>query len=163
MVRFKNRYLLVELAPFSDGCLSTYEISSAASKALTATNIATHLRQAIGMHFGQVGTALVSQPLSVKYCNATTGTLIIRTGREQVPMLWATLTLLSSIPEASANEHWLWKVIHVAGTIKSAQKEAMRHSMRRIREMPTGSGADQKQRLAELTAKCSAALRKVDA
>lgn len=127
MVRFKNRYLLVEiLAIDGHGVLS-------APREGTAAAAATLIRASLASNFGQVGTALTAQALSVKYYNPMTGMGIVRVAREHQCMVWAAMTFTCAAPGLSISIKAIWNVVHVAGTIRSAQKAAMKRTMAFLR------------------------------
>lgn len=130
MVRFKNRYLVVKVENNSN----YYPLNDA----FTTGAIAQHIRNSITTNFGIHGSSLASNSLSVKYCNPNTGTILLRISREQLCVIWTCLTLLStgptpvsysSVKEAPVVDRefsWRWTVLHVSGTIKSAQKNTIR-------------------------------------
>lgn len=161
MVRFKNRYLLVEVTPFKQEDVSVYAKppkkarlmdalvadkppASAASdqpdptllSGLTSSNVASYIRQSIESNFGIHMAACSTQSLSVKYCNTQTGMVLVRAPRDQVETVWASLTFLTSLPaEVAAKKGDLrcaWRVVHVSGTMRSAQKTAIRMASRKI-------------------------------
>lgn len=113
MVRFKNRWLLVEF------------ISATPSLAqVDAKKIYSALKQSILTNFGDSGWGAVSFSLTVKYFSPMTNVAIIRVGRDQHRIAWGGVTLLKEIDA--------WKIIpyvvHVSGTIKHAQLAAIAHN-----------------------------------
>lgn len=168
MVRFKNRYLLVEIVPVDPSRgLGEYEAREGAG--LSAASVASHLRQSIADNFGQVGAAVTAQSLSVKYCNATTGTVVVRAAREQLPLVWASLTLLTGAPPgegraaAAPTARWLWRVTHVAGTIRSAQRAAMRHAVTLLQQRMASAGGAEKDQCRKMIASCRRAIKSIEA
>lgn len=162
MVRFKNRYLVVEVLPVNkDHELSDYQPGS--GKAFNTHQLAGYLRTALAMHFGILTSALTSQSLSLKYANATTGTAIIRTSRDSLHQVWACLTLLTGLPDQESSEQrWLWRVVHVAGTIRGAQKATMKHSLRRLEEAGKNLKAEELEKFKESLRKCQQAIAAID-
>ena len=154
MVRFKNRYLLVEVYSLDEESNSFIR----ALGTLTASTAATYIRASIESNFGIHASATTSQSLSIKYCNPTTRLLLIRTARSDLGMIWASLTFLSGLPGAENEVKCGWKVIRVSGilywfyggecvigTIRSCQKAAIRHSYTRLKHLlnlfkPTEAG-----------------------
>lgn len=170
MVRFKNRYLLVELAPFQSqntasitqkpakkarltDLLAEKEPEESTSpsridplndaalfKGLSSSNAASHIRQSIEANFGIHAAALNAQSFSVKYCNTRTGTILVRAARDNIQMVWASLTFLTGLPsDCSAKDDksfkCAWRVVHISGTIRSAQKNAIRRAAKRIKKI----------------------------
>ncbi|CCL98774.1 uncharacterized protein FIBRA_00779 [Fibroporia radiculosa] len=134
MVRFKNRWILVEFIP----CVSSPpgNISSTAA-GLGASDVETNskqiwssLKQSIITHFGDTGWGAVGASLTgafaefVKYYSPRTNVCIIRVARDQHNIAWAGVTLLSSIE----GRRYIPNVVHVSGTIKQAQIAAIRHN-----------------------------------
>jgi ribonuclease P/MRP protein subunit POP5 len=74
MVRFKNRYLLMEVI-WKDGRVDD---------GLAEANIQTALRESLAANFGDYGIGMSLQSLQVKYYNPLTSHLIVRGGREQL-------------------------------------------------------------------------------
>lgn len=73
MVRFKNRFLLVELI-WKDGRID---------ETLTEANIQSVLRESIALNFGDYGLGICLASQQVKYYNPLTNLCIVRCGREQ--------------------------------------------------------------------------------
>lgn len=161
MVRFKNRYLVVELYTIdNNNGLQDYMPSSNATTneaALSTQSMVNLLRSSLSTNFGQHGAALASQSLSVKYCNANTGIVLVRCAREQLSMVWAALTF-------AGGERKLMKVIHVSGTIKSAQKRLMQLTIGKL-EQQERKVTDEKTKKFLKGAKqsCIIAIRSIDA
>ncbi|KAF5342548.1 hypothetical protein D9611_001224 [Ephemerocybe angulata] len=131
MVRFKNRWLLVELIPLPQ-THTTSPVTSSISRPRTPANnnnldgktIWAALRQSVLTHFGDVGWGAVAPSLTIKYFSPTTSVAIIRVSREHHKIAWAALTLLSSIDGVRYIPH----VVHLSGTIKHAQLAAIEHN-----------------------------------
>lgn len=185
MVRFKNRYLVVETCSIdSDGRVQTPprplldsngKPSSSSTQGQTAASIAQHIRASIGVNFGQMGQAFTAQALSVKYHNGATGTSLVRVAREHVEMVWAALTFLSHHPSlANANGSanalgstgCLWRVIHVAGTIRCAQRAVAKHTVGHLRRRlsnDAGLTLAQREAIGKMVRECTAAIACIDA
>lgn len=170
MVRFKNRYLLIEIIPVKDSSAlkpiapqskkarlmdliaetepqaqpeEFFQDPSAHSnlfQGLSSANCASYIRHSMETNFGIQFAAENSQSFSVKYCNAQTGTILVRGARSSLDRLWASITLLTGLPpelsrtsKDSASFKFNWRVVHVSGTIRSSQKNAINRSARRIR------------------------------
>ncbi|RDB26395.1 Ribonuclease P/MRP protein subunit POP5 [Hypsizygus marmoreus] len=116
MVRFKNRWFLVEFIPIGQ--------SRPAEGHLDGKQIWSALRQSVLSNFGDTGWGSVALSLTVKYYSPTTSICIIRVARDQHKIAWGALTLLSSIEGLK----YIPNVIHVSGTIKHAQLAAVAHN-----------------------------------
>ena len=112
MVRFKNRYQLVQIA-YDDGsmCPSTTERS-----------ILTAIRCAVELMHGDFGSACLQQSMAVKYFNAATGLFIVRLDsymvvsfhlsllrchREFHPLLASAVPFVTSINQKQVSLHTL--------------------------------------------------------
>ncbi|KAF8556494.1 hypothetical protein OG21DRAFT_1475971 [Imleria badia] len=111
MVRFKNRWLLVEFISISN--------DTSAPPSFDAKHVYAALRQSILSNFGDTGWGA-----TVKYFSPTTHLCIIRVARDQHTLAWGAVTLLTSINGARVIPH----VVHVSGTIKHVQLAAIKHN-----------------------------------
>jgi ribonuclease P/MRP protein subunit POP5 len=73
MVRFKNRYLLVEMV-WKDGRMDT---------SLNEAALLPVLRDSMAVNFGDHGLGMALASLSVKYYNPLTGLCVVRCSRDQ--------------------------------------------------------------------------------
>lgn len=200
MVRFKNRYLLVELLPIPDTtedlapkkpakkarltdlvCEETPPVLQDDGKSLldmntllnglSSSNAASYIRQTLEHNFGVHAAAQNSQSFSVKYCNARTGSLIIRAARDSFKTIWATITFLTGLPSevtakqrSDASVKFIWSVVHTSGTIRSAQKNAIKRASKQI-EKATSACTDQAKLkvLQDILTESQAALKNVEA
>ncbi|KAF7298945.1 Ribonuclease P/MRP protein subunit POP5 [Mycena indigotica] len=118
MVRFKNRWLLVEFIAVVDSS------TTATAPALDGQKIFAALRQSVLTNFGDVGWGSVGLSLSVKYYSPMTNICIIRVGREPHKIAWAAVTLLTAIE----GRRYIPNVLHLSGTIKHTQLAAITHN-----------------------------------
>ncbi|KAI0951539.1 hypothetical protein AcW1_008561 [Taiwanofungus camphoratus] len=119
MVRFKNRWLLVEFiscAPPPDPPAGSAETSS--------RHVWAALKQSVLTHFGDTGWGAVGASLTVKYFSPRTNVCIVRVARDQHRTARAAVTLLAAVDGRRCVPH----VVHVSGTIKQAQLAAIRHN-----------------------------------
>ncbi|KAJ7286517.1 hypothetical protein C8J57DRAFT_1287863 [Mycena rebaudengoi] len=116
MVRFKNRWLLVELIPVPSP-------NSAAAR-LDGQKIWAALRQSVLSNFGDIGWGSVALAITVKYYSPTTNICIIRVARDHHKIAWGAVTLLTSIE----GSRYIPNVIHLSGTIRHAQLAAIAHN-----------------------------------
>ncbi|KAK0472055.1 hypothetical protein IW261DRAFT_1509852 [Armillaria novae-zelandiae] len=120
MVRFKNRWLLVELIPVGQ--------QQRAPTRLDAKQIWAALKESIQVHFGDVGWGSVSHSLTVKYFSPTTNICIIRVARDHHRVARGGITLLDSIDGIRIIPY----VIDMSGTIKHAQLSTIEHNRKVI-------------------------------
>lgn len=162
MVRFKNRYLLAEAYPIKEKT-GLEDYSPGTCPQLNSTTLAAQLRSIIEREFGQQGAALASQSFSIKYCNASTGMILVRAARGMLSEIWAALTLLTE-PPSGEEGNWIWRVVHVSGTIRSAQKFAMKHVVSSIELLLKFTNKEEeRKRLREMILKSRAAIKAVSA
>ncbi|KIY66854.1 hypothetical protein CYLTODRAFT_437284 [Cylindrobasidium torrendii FP15055 ss-10] len=120
MVRFKNRWLLVEFIPLDQ--------TKPAPSRLDSKIIWAALRDSIQENFGDFGWGAVSHSLTVKYFSPTTNICIIRVAREQHRIARGGVTLIKAIDGVRI----LPFVIDLTGTIKHAQLSAIEHNRKTI-------------------------------
>ncbi|KAF8071518.1 hypothetical protein FPV67DRAFT_1481520 [Lyophyllum atratum] len=116
MVRFKNRWLLVELIPTGE--------NTGAARPIEGKHIWAAVKQSVLTNFGDVGWGSVGLSLTVKYYSPTTNICIIRVARDHHRIAWGAVTLLSSIEGV----RYIPNVVHLSGTIKHAQLAAITHN-----------------------------------
>lgn len=159
MVRFKNRYFLLELIPFrldeeaefsahkryhSDTKFVEEDLIASFSDSLpsfTPASISSCIRNSVTLNYGQYANSSLLQSLSVKYSNITTNMVILRVPRDFHSEIWTSLTLLTDWPAenpASAkNLKCTWKTVHCAGTIRSCQKAAISFARKFLKQNST--------------------------
>ncbi|TEB31545.1 hypothetical protein FA13DRAFT_332720 [Coprinellus micaceus] len=122
MVRFKNRWLLVEFIPVDSN--AKFKPLNKPAVALDGKIIWNALRQSVLSNFGDVGWGAVAPSLTIKYFSPQTSVGIIRVSREHHKVAWAALTMLTSIDGV----RYLPNLVHLSGTIKHAQLSAIEHN-----------------------------------
>ncbi|KAK9895264.1 hypothetical protein P389DRAFT_90691 [Cystobasidium minutum MCA 4210] len=115
MVRFKNRYLLVEFIFDED--------APNGKPSVTEGLLHSIIRDSLAANFGEVGWGQVGTTLTIKYWSQTTGLAIIRTSRPTLPVVWGAITFIRAIKEVGCCA----RVIHVGGTIRKTQQAAIRY------------------------------------
>ncbi|KAH8118195.1 hypothetical protein DFH11DRAFT_1687191 [Phellopilus nigrolimitatus] len=120
MVRFKNRWLLVEFIPCTVDGAAAY----LPSEGLNGKHIWSALKDSVLANFGDTGWGAVGTSLTVKYFSPTTNLCIIRVGRDHHRIAWGAVTLLKKLQ----GKVYIPNVIHVSGTIKHAQLAAITHN-----------------------------------
>ncbi|KAJ7879002.1 hypothetical protein B0H14DRAFT_3082963 [Mycena olivaceomarginata] len=118
MVRFKNRWLLVELIPAPN------PNPNPSPTRLDGQKIWAALRQSILSNFGDVGWGSVGLSITVKYYSPTTNICIIRVARDHHKIAWGALTLMTAVE----GTRYIPNVIHLSGTIKHVQLAAVAHN-----------------------------------
>ncbi|KZT73584.1 hypothetical protein DAEQUDRAFT_721650 [Daedalea quercina L-15889] len=125
MVRFKNRWILVEFIPCTAPSTVRPSGGLGASGAETSSKqIWAALKQSVITHFGDTGWGAVGASLTVKYYSPRTNVCIIRVARDPYRIAWAGVTMLTSID----GQRYIPNVVHVSGTIKQAQLAAIQHN-----------------------------------
>ncbi|GJE85635.1 ribonuclease Rpp14/Pop5 family protein [Phanerochaete sordida] len=124
MVRFKNRWLLVELIPCPTATASALDASSPEDNGINSKQIWSALKQSVLNNFGDTGWGAVSSSLTIKYYSPTTNVCIIRVARDHHKTAWAGVTMLTNIE----GRKYIPNVVHVSGTIKQAQLSAITHN-----------------------------------
>ena len=121
-MRFKNRYLLVQLIP----TLSP----TAALPAISSSSIYRDLRHSLLLNYGEFGYGVCSGSLQVKYCNTRTGLLLVRCSRDDWELVRQSLCMLRELSGEHTKERVsvVSKVIHVSGTIRRSQRVAVAYS-----------------------------------
>lgn len=145
MVRFKNRYFLVELVPFkienenighgiiryhnNNNGPNTESPKNEPLPSFTSASVSSYIRSAVTLNYGQFANSSLLQSLSVKYSNGSTNMIILRVPRDFYAQIWASLTLMTEWPAENPaladGIKCTWKTIHCAGTIRSCQKAAI--------------------------------------
>lgn len=167
MVRFKNRYLLIEAYPVDDGH-NLVDYSPTTHPSLTCHHLAAHLRATLSTNFGLLLAALTTQSLSLKYCNAATGMAIVRSPRDLVGCVAASVCMMGA-PEG-VKGRWIWSVVRVSGTIRGAQRAAMGHATMKLERAfkqgllrnKDGAGSIDAGRFKEMLRKCREAIKAID-
>ncbi|OSC96971.1 hypothetical protein PYCCODRAFT_1472225 [Trametes coccinea BRFM310] len=123
MVRFKNRWLLVEFLPVPAPVPGRPSTTKSQDE-ITSKQIWAALKQSVITHFGDTGWGAVGSSLTIKYFSPRTNLCIIRVARDPHKIAWASVTLMTAID----GRKYIPNVVHVSGTIKQAQLSAIRHN-----------------------------------
>ena len=166
MVRFKNRYFLVELIPFEIEQAATEselkgrkdlryhlepESSSEAKNSagslpsFTSASVSACIRASLALNYGQFASSSLLQSLSVKYSNAATNTIILRVPRDFQSQIWASLAFITDWPGEVPKNHLkcTWRTVHCAGTIRSCQKAAIAFARQSLLQNGKSSVSDE--------------------
>ncbi|KAN0108975.1 Rpp14/Pop5 family domain containing protein [Russula decolorans] len=156
MVRFKNRWLLIEFipaaspSPSSSTSVSTpghghiQHITTLSPDAISGKDVFNALKQSVLLNFGDVGWGEVGASLAVKYFSPMTNLCIVRVARGTATnTTWAALALLDRVGGIGggrgADGHKVVPhVIHVSGTLKHAQIAAIEWNRQVIARVKAG-------------------------
>ncbi|KAI6025732.1 hypothetical protein F5J12DRAFT_780551 [Pisolithus orientalis] len=116
MVRFKNRWFLVEFITVSP--------ESSQQPSFDSKQLYSAVRQSVVSNFGDTGWGAVGMSLTIKYFSPTTNICIVRVARDQHKLAWGAITLLTSVNGVRI----IPNVVHVSGTIKHTQLAAIKHN-----------------------------------
>lgn len=119
MVRFKNRYFLVKVHPVVSSTDLNVEFAAPSA-------IASLLRASVEDNFGLACASKVNPSLSIKFVSPHTHLLIVRCARDAYRSVWSAMTFLSSFPGKGDLMFGIWQVIHISGTIRSCQMQAIK-------------------------------------
>ena len=137
MVRFKERYLLVNIL-HPDGLASgTKRTDKSVSDILiynqpttdhvTPQSLLRAIRAQVATLFGDYGSGAVDRSLQVKYLSLATSTFILRVSRTHYRLVWAALTMMNEIP-AKNGKPCTFRVVRVSGTIRKIEEDAVRRA-----------------------------------
>lgn len=147
MVRIKNRYILFNIlypaaptgsAPLSEPTTapSALEFLRPTSRDITNSTLAAIIRENIALQSGDYGSG-VAASLAVKHFSPDTSTGILRVSREHYRIVWAALTLIRELK----GQDVVVRVVRISGTMKKAEKEAIRRAKGDIERFASGNGA----------------------
>ncbi|RYP53779.1 hypothetical protein DL769_010468 [Monosporascus sp. CRB-8-3] len=133
MVRIKERYLLVNiLYPSELGTKPDVPdlvvLNQPTTDALTPQALLRAIRAEVANLFGDYGAgAMEGGSLVVKYLSPATSTFILRINRSYYRLVWAALTFMTCVPVRNGKP-CTFRVVHVSGTIRKAEEEAVRRA-----------------------------------
>ena len=106
-MRFKNRYLLLEMRFLNQKDRHT------ALSGLTEKQLRQVIKDAVLDLHGDHGLACVAHSLNVKYLNVITDIAVLRAPREWYRNVWSAVTTLTSIQDTPCSIN----VIHIGGVV----------------------------------------------
>jgi ribonuclease P/MRP protein subunit POP5 len=118
MVRFKNRYALVDVR-FNDGLTDP---------TVTERDLVNAVRKTITQAFGLCGSSGFGGSFSVKYYAPSTGTAILRVARSDHQKFIAALSLTTSIKDRAC----MLRVLHISGSMRNCQRVAIEQSRKQV-------------------------------
>jgi len=110
MVRFKNRYILVEIETPNEESIN--DISS--------YDLLTTIKESISNNYGDLGSAKTAF-FQVKYYNAAVRIAIIRVARDYISILANSITFVTQVKSKSVK----LRQLHCSGTIKKMEIKAV--------------------------------------
>ncbi|KAI5868399.1 Rpp14 family protein [Durotheca rogersii] len=145
MVRIKERYLLVKiLYPNEIGTRPDLPdlvlVNQPTTDQLTPALLLRTIRAEVASLFGDYGAgAIEAGSLTVKYHSPATSTFIVRTTRSTYRLVWAALSFMNSVPVKNGKP-CIFRVVHVSGTMRKAEEEAIRRARNLIFAAENGRG-----------------------
>lgn len=137
MVRFKERYLLVNILHPEDDASAAKKTDNPISGILiynqpttdhvTPQSLLRAIRAQVATLFGDYGSGAVDRSLQVKYLSLATSTFILRVSRTHYRLVWAALTMMDCIP-AKNGKSCTFRVVRVSGTIRKIEEDAVRRA-----------------------------------
>ncbi|KAH8912247.1 hypothetical protein BR93DRAFT_963436 [Coniochaeta sp. PMI_546] len=137
MVRFKERYLLVNIlhptgdtstAKKTDQPVSGILIyNQPTTDHVTPQSLLRAIRAQVAILFGDYGSGAVDRNLQVKYLSLATSTFILRVSRTHYRLVWAALTSMNELP-AKNGKPCTFRVVRVSGTIRKIEEDAIRRA-----------------------------------
>ena len=109
MVKFKSRYILIEILIENNNRIKIDE-----------SKFAKIILDEIEKNFGEINVGKIKKNLQIKYVNNYTNMLIIRVGKEYIKLMRTSLALIAKI----GFENIRLRILGVSGTIKGAEKRA---------------------------------------
>ncbi|KAI8829559.1 hypothetical protein BJ741DRAFT_622714 [Chytriomyces cf. hyalinus JEL632] len=129
-MRFKNRYIAFQMMTDPKHKRVVHEF-------IGPGTIANAIKASIQANFGDFGTAAMSN-LTVKYYSAMTGVGIVRVARDELKRCWAAISLVAEISGVKC----VLSAFHVAGTIKQAQINTIKHNQKLLLNLRSSSQID---------------------
>ncbi|OIW31808.1 hypothetical protein CONLIGDRAFT_678260 [Coniochaeta ligniaria NRRL 30616] len=137
MVRFKERYLLVNILHPEGAASTATKADKPASGILiynqpttdhvTPQSLLRAIRAQVATLFGDYGSGAVDRNLQVKYLSLATSTFILRVSRTHYRLVWAALTSMNELPAKNGSSCTL-RVVRVSGTIRKIEEDAVRRA-----------------------------------
>eukprot|EP00457_Paulinella_chromatophora_P016946 gb/GEZN01017869.1/.p1 GENE.gb/GEZN01017869.1/~~gb/GEZN01017869.1/.p1 ORF type:complete len:149 (+),score=25.44 gb/GEZN01017869.1/:42-488(+) len=118
-MRFKNRYLLLEL------CLEGNKID----ERLSANLIYKALRELLKENFGDMGLGCLLQSFQVKYFSNATNLCILRASRDNYRLLWTCATLVTSMNGTPG----YFRSLYLGGTMRTCQRAAIAYNQQLLK------------------------------
>ncbi|SPN99571.1 related to POP5 Protein required for processing of tRNAs and rRNAs [Cephalotrichum gorgonifer] len=156
MVRTKERYLLVNILyppdtsrPAPANVPDYVALHRPTVDHVNAQTLSRGIKSAVATLFGDYGLGATESNLSVKYLSRATSTFIIKTSRTHYRLVWAALTFMDQVPVPEGST-CIFRVVHVSGTIRKAEQEAVKRARKLILEARDDAAASSSATLTSL-------------
>mmetsp|Transcript_3555 Transcript_3555/g.9679 ORF Transcript_3555/g.9679 Transcript_3555/m.9679 type:complete len:136 (+) Transcript_3555:200-607(+) len=113
MVRFKNRYLVIQVQ-WKGG---------RPPPGLNEPALLAEVRASLGENFGDDGLGRALGSLQVKFWEPKCSLLIVRCNRSDLREVWCAMTLLTDVRRVAC----MFRVLRVCGTLRACQAHAREH------------------------------------
>ncbi|RYC58666.1 hypothetical protein CHU98_g7540 [Xylaria longipes] len=145
MVRIKERYLLVNiLYPTELGTRANLPdvvvLNQPTADELTPVALLRAIRAEVAALFGDYGSGALEGGGFSGMSYLSTSTFILRIARASYRFVWTALSFMSSVPVKNGKP-CVFRVVHVSGTIRKAEEEAIRRARNLIFEAKGGQSA----------------------
>ncbi|KAK1375327.1 Ribonuclease P/MRP protein subunit POP5 [Heracleum sosnowskyi] len=117
MVRFKNRYFVMEV--FLD---PNKDLGADDPIIITHLNVSKAIKESILANFGECGLASSIGSLQVKYVNPITKVCIIRTSKEDYQKVWSAITMVRDIGNCPV----VFNLLDLSGSIRACKDAALK-------------------------------------
>lgn len=124
MVRYKNRYLLLEWK------FSSAEVGHKTLEGVSAKSLLRFFKDRVKAYHGDYGVACIQHSLTVKYHNLSTLVTIVRCARAHHRAVWSALCGTVSYNKQPCT----LSLLHLAGTIQSSQRTLVKHNLAAIKK-----------------------------
>ncbi|XP_072271600.1 ribonuclease P/MRP protein subunit POP5 [Pyxicephalus adspersus] len=121
-MRFKHRYFLCELV-LED---------PRQRHVITQGTVYHNVKEIVARLHGDFGVAAVSVALSVKYLNAYTGIIFIRSLKNYHKILGSSLPFITSLENRGQRYPCFINTLHIAGTIRSCQRFLIQYNREQL-------------------------------
>ncbi|XP_043102201.1 ribonuclease P/MRP protein subunit POP5 [Puntigrus tetrazona] len=146
MVRYKSRYLLCEVCVSDRRSLQLLEDRS----------IYYALRGAMSRAHGDYGSALFNIGMMVKYLNAHTGVVLIRSRKKHYRLIWSALPFITCLENRGQKVQCFLNCLHVGGSIRTCQKFLVKYNRQQLhRLLPDCKTDAEKQEVRRALLSCS--------
>lgn len=135
MVRFKNRYLLCRIDCEPHIATKLYKVHP--------KELHNAIRFSLSRNFGDLAIAQVTSSLATKVWSPALSLCLVRCARDHFRTVWASLTILSTLPPISDVGPTRFHVVHTGGTIGSRTTSAVNEARQLILDT-RASGDDSK-------------------
>ncbi|XP_073675839.1 ribonuclease P/MRP protein subunit POP5 [Garra rufa] len=146
MVRFKSRYLLCEVCVRDRSGLQLLEDRT----------VYNALRASVNRMHGDYGAAVCNIGLTVKYLNAHTGVVLIRSRKKYYQLIWSALPFITCLENKGQKVQCFLNCLHVGGTIRTCQKFLVKYNKQQLHRMLLDCKTDaEKQEIRKSILSCS--------